>query len=72
VRKKSKITRELIIAEATKLGIVNPTKVRNLKIREKYNTLKASGKKYDQCLEILSREFFRSESAIIQVLTKTK
>ena len=69
---KVELSEELIIAEATKLGIINQTKVRNLKIRRKHNELRSAGTKYDECVRRLSSEFYVSESSIVKILAVTK
>jgi hypothetical protein len=62
---------EEIIELATKLGIVNPTKVRNLKICEKFYNYRNRDKiKYTPALEKLSKEYclgvYQIESIIIK------
>lgn len=70
--KNKKISRDVIIAEAIKLGIVNPYKVRDLRVRDKNDEMKKKGMKYDERVGILSEEFFVCRAAIIKILHKKK
>ena len=63
---------EDIIQQATELGIVNPTKVRNLRIFEKFHIYRNENKlKYTPAIEKLSKEFCLGVYHIESIILKT-
>jgi hypothetical protein len=62
-----------IIRQAEELGIVNHTKVRNIKICERFDELKKIEKmKYAARIEKLSKEYFLSEYQIERIISNGK
>jgi hypothetical protein len=66
------INLEKIISEATEIGIVNQTKVRNIEIRRKFKEMREKFIKYDDALNALAYEHCLSLSSIQQIIAGYK
>lgn len=63
---------EKTIADAEKLGIANPVKVRNLEIRKKFREMRKEFCKYDEAVISLAYEYCLSISSIQQIIKNYK
>lgn len=61
-----------IISDAEKIGIVNPTKVRNIEIRREFREMRDAFVKYDDALYNLAQKYFLSISSIQQIISGYK
>jgi hypothetical protein len=61
-----------IISDAEKIGIANPTKVRNIEIRREFREMRDNFVKYDDALYKLAQKYFLSISSIQQIISGYK
>lgn len=61
-----------IISDAEKIGIANPTKVRNIEIRREFREMRDTFVKYDDALYKLAQKYFLSISSIQQIISGYK